>query len=670
MQMFWLLSFTCAIFWYSLAAAERAGLEPLFVLRGGGEGGGEGIGGETFGRSVGLVIATALAPLFLGLYVKALFEEQFLSVYDRCDDNLTLVSNTDVVQLVAGGTQVTSLLGGIKGKAAQMRFQPSKQKASALLALTLGIRFMLTMLSHIGLANADVEYLAQAHAEFVGKIKEARANEARRRQLQLSGSSRQMRLARRKKFNASGRNVSGSRGGSRRSERRRRRTRRRTRRARRRSSSNSAQMRRLERSASGSSVLASGRGGGSDRRGRSSSMRRSSSSGGARSGIGGSSSSRSSIVSSGRGRRRPRRHSSMALVSSPGSGVEDSLTVAGDVDDCMDPDFRFSSSSSSVNSEEDLDWSGDSDEDNLSLLDEDDNDGNSENAAAESDADIDAVVEDGEYDFIDDTDILYDEDDEGAVQDAHVSEMTEACVVFLAQLSSIAFAKLRAHAETGIPHAVAGLLRNRQVRGGFSNWLAGELDRVDSTLIPLPDPLEPSGGIAHFCVSSLMVLFATRYFVTPFSLGMFGKSGMTVSRNARSGVLTYMLIRLIVNWLRARTEMEAQRSARALRTPAYGKKSRGGGSAGGVARTTPVRQRVSEEAKSTGGVWFSRWRGGTGNNTEPAAAALPTRVGVRSGRKLGGGGLSPHTPAAAAAFSRRKTGGASSLRMSWMSPNV
>lgn len=260
--MFWLLSFTCAIFWYSLAAAERAGLEPLFVLRGGGEGGGEGIGGETFGRSVGLVIATALAPLFLGLYVKALFEEQFLSVYDRCDDNLTLVSNTDVVQLVAGGTQVTSLLGGIKGKAAQMRFQPSKQKASALLALTLGIRFMLTMLSHIGLANADVEYLAQAHAEFVGKIKEARANEARRRQLQLSGSSRQMRLARRKKFNASGRNVSGSRGGSRRSERRRRRTRRRTRRARRRSSSNSAQMRRLERSASGSSVLASGRGGG------------------------------------------------------------------------------------------------------------------------------------------------------------------------------------------------------------------------------------------------------------------------------------------------------------------------------------------------------------------------------------------------------------------------
>ena len=106
LHMLWLLSFTCVIFWYSLGAAESAGLEPLFVLRKDADGKIMNVGQETFGRSVGLVkfCDGPCSPL-LGLFLKALFEEQFLSIYDRCDDNLTKVSNVDVVQLVTGGSR-------------------------------------------------------------------------------------------------------------------------------------------------------------------------------------------------------------------------------------------------------------------------------------------------------------------------------------------------------------------------------------------------------------------------------------------------------------------------------------------------------------------------------------------------------------------------------------
>ena len=240
--------------------------------------------------------------------------------------------------------------------------------------------------------------------------------------------------------------------------------------------------------------------------------------------------------------------------------------------------------------------------------------------------------------------------------------MTEACVVFLAQLSSIAFAKLRAHAEPGIPHAVAGLLRNRQVMGGFSSWLAGKLDRVDSTLLPLPDPLEPSGGVTHFCLSSLMVLFVTRYFVTPFSLGMFGRSGVTVSRRARSGVLTYMLVRLVVNWLREHTEKQTKRLRKALRTPAYRAKI---GTDSGEAETTP---RSVLSWGSTPYRWFSGWQGdGHDASQAPAGPADQIRFRCRSGRRrTSTPGYSPRTPPVP--YRKQAKSGPSS-RMSWMSPH-
>ena len=488
LHVFWLLFFTCIIFWYSLEAVERAGLEPLFVF----DENHNSVGDGTFWRSVGLVVATALAPLFLGLFVKALFEEQFLSIYDRCDENLGVVSDLDLGQFVQGGPALATLLGGVEGKATQLKLQPSKHKASALFVLTLAIRFMLTMLSHIGLANADVEYMYEIHAEFVKRIKTAKENEARHRQLQLSGNASRVKGAQRREVFSSG--------------------------------LSKEKKRKYNRAGSFTQRL-----------------RRNS--------------------SKEEPDRRPWQRTTPQLAGSPGR--EDGNVYA------------------------DSDYEGNYSDDEISLRRRDSEDD----------------LFDNEYQQLLDTeDVDLSEIDEGALQNQYVAETTEACVVFLAQLSSMMFAKLRAHAVNGIPHAVAGLLRNRQVRRGWFQMLGMTevvlggtfLDRVDSTLMPLPDPLEPTGGVIHFCLTSLMVLFATRYFVLPFSVGMFGKSGVAVSRRARSGVLLYMFLRFIANWARRHTEFEAKRLRRALRTPAY-------------SRSRPEATPKSSSHEKPRESWFSTW---------------------------------------------------------------
>ena len=98
-------------------------------------------------------------------------------------------------------------------------------------------------------------------------------------------------------------------------------------------------------------------------------------------------------------------------------------------------------------------------------------------------------------------------------------EMTEVCVVFLAQLSSIAFAKLRAHAETGIPRR--GVCCVIAKCGWVPSWRGSSIGLFT---LPFPDPLGLAG---HF----LWPHGGTR-FCPPFSLGMFGRSGVQHARAA------------------------------------------------------------------------------------------------------------------------------------------
>jgi hypothetical protein len=126
-----------------------------------------------YGQSFGLVLATAMIPVWIGLWCKATFDEQFLSVYDRCDHNLGAIAKFSMFTLQRSETDDPDR-------------QPSKYRASMLLALTFVIRFVLTMLSHIGLAVGDLEYLSNAHAHFVLAISAARDSEENRRHTSAS----------------------------------------------------------------------------------------------------------------------------------------------------------------------------------------------------------------------------------------------------------------------------------------------------------------------------------------------------------------------------------------------------------------------------------------------------------------------------------------------------
>jgi hypothetical protein len=411
---FWLLALTCGVF-YSTYRWED--------------------GGNFSRQSVGLVVATALIPVWVGLYGKALFDEQFLGVYDRCDHNLGVISSVNVYDMTG------ALKADLSGS------QPSKQRASALLALTLVIRFVLTMLSHLGLGDEDMDYLGDAHASFVLSIAAARDNEARRRHRQI-----QMQVH-------------------------------------------------VTASASPASM------------------------------------------------RRP----SMIIDSPTTMAVANSAVATRDY----------------INSE-----------------------GNGSGTATDADAEIDA--------------------------DAHVSEMAEACVKFLAQIMSIFVTKLRSHSNVKNVELVSrgdmvSVMSAMNVRasGGGSSGGSGRvgsggggggrpssiydhggknrykkivqwrqsfaaawndimsnsfIDSIERILVPLPSPLEPSSGVLHFCMSSVLVMYGVRYFVTPFSISILGRRGSIVSKWARSTLLMYMMARLMLNKTKAILWLENQRGRRTPRS--------------------------------------------------------------------------------------------------------
>ena len=141
--------------------------------------------------------------------------------------------------------------------------------------------------------------------------------------------------------------------------------------------------------------------------------------------------------------------------------------------------------------------------------------------------------------------------------------------------------------------------------------------------------------------------------------GMFGRSGVTVSRRARS-VLTYMLVRLVVK-LAQRAHGKADQALRRALHPAYrakiGTTWRGRDNATGVLSwgSTPYR-------------WFSGWQGdGHDSSQAPAGPADQIRFRSRSGRRrTSTPGYSPRTPPVP--YRKQAKSGPSS-RMSWMSPH-
>jgi hypothetical protein len=168
-HIFWLLLFTCLNYYISFSEQNHYGT-------------------KTSNASIRVVLVTAMIPVWCGLYLKALFDEQFLSVYDRCDDNLSAISSFNAFNMVgSNGDSSSSSASPLDGDGQVS--QPSKQRASALLALTFIIRFVLKMLNSIGLAVDDLVYLSKAHSTFVTAITTARDREALRRHMNIEESS-------------------------------------------------------------------------------------------------------------------------------------------------------------------------------------------------------------------------------------------------------------------------------------------------------------------------------------------------------------------------------------------------------------------------------------------------------------------------------------------------
>ncbi len=136
-HIFWLLLLTCGIFYATSTNTRTGNVEQ-----------------PRSNQSILFVGITAMVPVWMGLYAKALFDEQFLSVYDRCDDNLSAISAFNLYNTMGNPPSTTASAG-----------QPSKQRASALLALTFVIRFVLKMLNSIGLAIEDYALDRESYAK-------------------------------------------------------------------------------------------------------------------------------------------------------------------------------------------------------------------------------------------------------------------------------------------------------------------------------------------------------------------------------------------------------------------------------------------------------------------------------------------------------------------------
>ena len=412
-HIFWLLLLTCGIFYATSTNTGTGNVEQ-----------------PRSNQSILCVGITPMVPVWMGLYAKALFDEQFLSVYDRCDDNLSAISAFNLYNTMGNPPSTTASAG-----------QPSKQRASALLALTFVIRFVLKMLNSIGLAIEDLVYLNKTHAGFVSAITAAQDREALRRHLRLSATL-------------------------------------------------------------------------------------------------------SSLDVIGKDEARP-------SPSPPPTGAT-ATTLAL---------TASPSSLSPMAQEEDL-----------------------------------RVVAAHDHAFD---------------KDEQVVEMTEACVAFLIQTMSIFVTKLRSHVEVGALEAASNDFQNQpksplkgwrnfgrsgggggggggpgggpglvqsgndtgsrssstngnsnssnkdnqnQHRGtkvtnrGSSERMFALVDLITQMLGPLPYPLEPEGGVLHFCLSSVLVMVGSKYFIKPFSISLIGKRGTAMSKIARSGLLMYMVGRLIINY--------------------------------------------------------------------------------------------------------------------------
>ena len=137
--------------------------------------------------------------------------------------------------------------------------------------------------------------------------------------------------------------------------------------------------------------------------------------------------------------------------------------------------------------------------------------------------------------------------------DVHIAEMSEVCIKFLAQIMSIFVTKLKSHSNiqllpTGNIISSDERIQIPLIQGLSQLFQSGEkktmVDRVEKILLPLPSPLEPTNGVFHFCMSSVLVMFSTRYFLTPFSISIVGKKGTKISKWLRSTLLMYMVLRL------------------------------------------------------------------------------------------------------------------------------
>ena len=180
-----------------------------------------------------------------------------------------------------------------------------------------------------------------------------------------------------------------------------------------------------------------------------------------------------------------------------------------------------------------------------------------------------------------------------------MAEMAEACIKFLAQSMSLFVTKLRSNADEIAPPSPPrrnnqrSTVRATPTRGDSGSSLHGWhkilqktgmlsivsdsfLNQLENVIVPLPSPLEPTdGSVLHFCFSSLLVMFANKYFFEPFSFIVFGgKKGSRASKMGRTGLLMYMMCRLIVNKTRAALWLKEQRRRRT-------------GRSGGVRITTP-----------------------------------------------------------------------------------